>query len=200
MITPLRIHQSQFEETLITLCICLFCILLLLRFITVRRPGKPPGHALHYFSSFTMPYHEFYSLIEKKLQEHSIPHIEFNGVQFFPEGTGLRTTRAYFVMRRKNIESIFCAAPFGTDYFFSMWTIERCSALRLVVKALPLIGERLENAWFSPTFYKADTLGVYHSIVQHVFMEAIHECTDGKATRLATGTDIKPTLADVFAR
>lgn len=200
MFTPLRIYLSHYENRIIQLSVCLLCILLLLRFITVRRSGKPPGHAVYFYSTFTMPYNEFYSLVERKLQDHNIPHLEFKGVRFFPEGTGIRTSRAYFVIRRKNIESIFCAAPFGTDYFFSMWTIERCSVLRVVVRAIPFFGERLENAWFGTTFYKVDTVSVYHSIVQHVFIEAMNECTDGKATRLNLSTDSKPHLADVFAR
>src|SRR5664280_1565788 len=61
---------------------------------------------------------EFYTAVEKELQEQKVPGLEISRVDF-SEGGLLSDKRVYLRMTRERLVFDICAAPFGTNYFYS---------------------------------------------------------------------------------
>jgi hypothetical protein len=61
---------------------------------------------------------EFYDAIELDLKEHKIPGLEISRIEF-AEGGMLSKNREYLRITRERLVFDICAAPFGTDFFFS---------------------------------------------------------------------------------
>jgi hypothetical protein len=66
---------------------------------------------------------EFYAAVEQSLAPHQIPEAEISRVEW-KEGGVLSGSREYLRIRRGKLVFDICAAPFGTDFFFSWWLAE----------------------------------------------------------------------------
>ena len=60
---------------------------------------------------------EFYTAVEKELNEQKVPGLEISRVDF-SEGGLLSDKRTYLRMTRERLVFDICAAPFGTNYFY----------------------------------------------------------------------------------
>jgi hypothetical protein len=77
---------------------------------------------IDFAQTFDFPSQEFYALIEKELANRKYPTMEMSRKDF-SEGGVLSDKRAYLRMFRERLAVYACAAPFGTDYFFSCRTV-----------------------------------------------------------------------------
>src|SRR5215469_6041003 len=68
--------------------------------------------------NFTTSAQEFYASVEELLKEQQIPGLQISRVEF-SEGSVLSEKRTYLRMVRERLVFDVCAAPFGTNYFFS---------------------------------------------------------------------------------
>lgn len=62
---------------------------------------------------------EFYSAVEKELEERKVPDLEVSRVEY-REGSLLSAQRQYLRLRRERLVMDICSAPFGTSWFFSL--------------------------------------------------------------------------------
>jgi hypothetical protein len=79
-------------------------------------------HSISVAPNFTYPPQEFYDAVEKELAAHKVPGLEISRVEY-AEGGLLSDKRIYLRMIRERLAFDACAAPFGTDYFFSCRTV-----------------------------------------------------------------------------
>lgn len=68
---------------------------------------------------FRISTQEFYSAIEKELEERKVPDLEIARVEY-REGSILSPQREYLRLRRERLVLDICSAPFGTSWFFSL--------------------------------------------------------------------------------
>lgn len=68
---------------------------------------------------FRISTREFYSAIEKELDERKVPDLQIARVEF-AEGGLLSSQRQYLRLRRERLILDICSAPFGTSWFFSL--------------------------------------------------------------------------------
>jgi len=80
--------------------------------------------------TFNFPPQEFYAAIEKELAARKFPTMEISR-EDFSEGGLLSDRRVYLRMFRERLAIYACAAPFGTDYFFSCRTVHVPALVRL---------------------------------------------------------------------
>lgn len=81
---------------------------------------------------------EFYEVVEKELKAREIPGLDISRVEF-SEGGLLSAKREYLRMTRERLVFDICAAPFGTEYFFSCRFAEIPAAIQLWQVLLLLI-------------------------------------------------------------
>jgi hypothetical protein len=79
-------------------------------------------HSLVIAPNFTYAPQEFYDTVEKELAAHKVPGLDISRVEY-AEGGLLSDKRIYLRMIRERLAFDACAAPFGTDYFFSCRTV-----------------------------------------------------------------------------
>ncbi len=77
-------------------------------------------HPVENFQTSTM---EFYAAVEEALQPHKIPDLSTSRVDW-KEGGVISARREYLRVKRGRLAFDLCAAPFGTDFFFSWWLAE----------------------------------------------------------------------------
>ncbi|MGB7547461.1 MAG: hypothetical protein WBM14_06920 [Terracidiphilus sp.] len=77
-------------------------------------------HPIKDFHTSTM---EFYAAVEQALKPHEIPDYSVSRIDW-REGGVLTARREYLRIKRGKLAFDLCAAPFGTDFFFSWWLAE----------------------------------------------------------------------------
>jgi hypothetical protein len=83
--------------------------------------AKPADVLSHWYTAvpkFTAPTQDFYAAVENELKEQQVPGLAISRVEF-SEGGLLSDKRAYLRMTRERLVFDICAAPFGTNYFYS---------------------------------------------------------------------------------
>jgi hypothetical protein len=86
----------------------------------------PPGvysHWCHLFPNMVSPPSEFYSLLEKALEQRKIPKVEISRI-YHKEGGLLSAKREYLRMCFDRLVFDVCGAPFGVGFFVSSWFTE----------------------------------------------------------------------------
>jgi len=73
-----------------------------------------------WYKNFQMPPLEFYGLLEAAIRRRQIPDLEISHKNY-RQSCLLSDRRVYLRLRRDRMLFDCCAAPFGTDYFFSYW-------------------------------------------------------------------------------
>ena len=79
-------------------------------------------HSLSIAPNFAYSTQEFYEAVEKELVAHKVPGLDISRVEY-AEGGLLSDKRIYLRLIRERLAFDACAAPFGTDYFFSCRTV-----------------------------------------------------------------------------
>ena len=87
-----------------------------------NKKGEELDHWIAPVEGFNFPPSEFYAAVEKELAALKVPSMEVSRVEF-AEGGLLSDKRIYLRMVRERLAFDICAAPFGTNYFFSCRTI-----------------------------------------------------------------------------
>lgn len=87
-------------------------------------------HWISFAGGFSMSSQEFYVAVEKELANQKIPGMEMSKIQY-SEGGLLSDNRVYLRMIRERLAFDLCAAPFGTNFFFSCRTVYSPPVLRL---------------------------------------------------------------------
>ena len=102
-----------------------------------NKKGDILNHWISIFDNFNFSPQEFYDIIEKELEARKIPSLEISREEF-GEGGLLADRRQYLRLFRERLALYTCAAPFGTGYFFSCWTVYVPALVRLwhIVAAL----------------------------------------------------------------
>ena len=114
------------------------------------------------FSAFTA---DFYTAVEEELKEQKVPGLEISRVEF-SEGGLLSDKRTYLRMTRERLVFDICAAPFGTNYFYSCRFAElpvkvSLFAIAILIFALLVmfIGALRMFGFFMTCFFGAALLG-----------------------------------------
>ena len=101
--------------------------------------------------SFSASTTEFYASVEKELQEQKVPGLEISRVDF-SEGGLLSDKRTYLRMTRERLVFDICAAPFGTNYFYSCRFAELPVKVSLLAIAILLFAALFLFGWAVRSF------------------------------------------------
>jgi len=147
---------------------------------------------------FTYPPSEFYAAIEKEMAALKVPSMEISRVEF-AEGGLLSDKRIYLRMIRERLAFDICAAPFGTNYFFSyraIYTPPVIEIWHVVVLTVVFWGVySLLDKFLGPKFAEWAFVGLLLAIAQ-VFRNTIAlELSDLDATLIKT-----PVVGPIYER
>jgi hypothetical protein len=107
---------------------------------------------------FTLSTEEFYASVEKELTEQKVPGLDISRVEF-AEGGILSGRRTYLRMTRERLVFDICAAPFGTNYFFSCRFAELPATVSLISLAI------LVFIFAALLFFSVNVLGLIWSLL-----------------------------------
>ena len=149
--------------------------------------GKPKVGQIHagqnhYFDKLQFSSDEFYTLLEKIIEERQMPNTKISRKDYY-EGSILSNKREY--LRVKRFEDIFdiCAAPFGTGFFVSYWFAEPKHTFIDMLKRIPVLGPMVEGWHESSTYYKEDTASMFRACTKDSITEAIGQITTSQGVR-----------------
>jgi len=83
-----------------------------------EKEAPPLQHWIAFANGFHYAPSEFYDAVEKELKAKQVPGMEMSRIEF-AQGGMLSDKRLYLRMMRERLTFDVCAAPFGTDFFFS---------------------------------------------------------------------------------
>jgi hypothetical protein len=82
------------------------------------KEAPPLQHWIAFANGFQYAPTEFYDAVEKELKAKQVPGMDMSRIEF-AQGGVLSDKRLYLRMMRERLTFDVCAAPFGTDFFFS---------------------------------------------------------------------------------
>ena len=88
------------------------------------------NHWIGFAENFTFSPQEFYKSIEQLIKDRKVPGLETFRVEY-AEGGLFSDERIYLRLIRERLAFDICAAPFGTGYFFSSWSVYSPVRVRL---------------------------------------------------------------------
>ena len=167
------------------MAIVLIIFVLLLLFLIFRKKPKKVGeihsNQNHYFDKLQFSSDDFYTLVEKLLEERQMPNTRVMRTNYH-EASILSNKREYLRVERKEDVFDICAAPFGTGFFVSYWHGEPQHALRDMAMKIPYLGSVVESAQ-GTTYYKEDTASMFRACVKDSIMETIEQITTSQGVR-----------------
>lgn len=72
---------------------------------------------------FTASPQEFYTALETAVRKREVPDLKTSRIEYHESGV-ISALRIYLRIQRNKLAFDVCAAPFGTDFFFSWWLTE----------------------------------------------------------------------------
>jgi hypothetical protein len=121
--------------------------------------------------NFSTSTQDFYTAVEKALKDQDVPGLEISRVDF-AEGGLLSAKRTYLRLTRERLVFDICAAPFGTNYFYSCRFAElpaKVSFLHLAIlffvfMALLFISLRVLGFWLSILFWPLVLIALVYTL------------------------------------
>ena len=146
---------------------------------TVTKVNK---HWHHYFNDFTYSPQDFYQSIASIINEKDIPGVELKSIAY-SEGGLLSANREYLRVERGEMVFDICAAPFAKGFFVSSWQGELPQFKRYFFSSIPFVGESLDRAFFTKTYFQMDTELMFANSIHSAVLEAIKGITDDMGIR-----------------
>ncbi len=108
--------------------------------------------------NFTASTKDFYAAVEKELTDQKVPGLEIFHVDF-AEGGLLSAKREYLRMTRERLIFDICAAPFGTNYFYSCRFAELPARISFIALILLFFG------FVAALYFSLKILGLWLSFI-----------------------------------
>jgi hypothetical protein len=140
------------------------------------------SHWHHSADSFNTSTVEFYSTLEEQLKAAEAP-VTFERTEV-SEGGFFSAKRAYLRVEYQGLSFIVCAAPFGRNYFFSWWMVQRVpGAGCLGVFAWPVLGPILQRLTRPLTYYAVDTRLIFEESVHAAVLTIVDALLTAKGAK-----------------
>ncbi len=166
-----------------------FLVLFIIHIVQKIRSIVPEAksNGCHSFD-FQFSSQQFYTVLEEKIKQREMPSITISRVTH-NEGGLFSSERIYLRVSRGHLIYDVCAAPYGNGFFVSSWQGETLHLRRRIIAAIPRYGKNLEKAFYSKTYFEADTEAMFHGGVQDCLQSAIEGITAAHAIRPISEVD-----------
>lgn len=162
-------------------------------------PTEIISHWNHMFPGFDQSSDDFYTSIMDMIGSEGLREIKTERI-ILSEGGIFSNKREYLQVRRDSHVFHICAAPYGKRFFISWWLGEVDSGLWSWIARIPGIGG-LAVRFFKPqTYFKADTAGIFQSLVHGAVMETIDGWSEAKGISRLVPEERKPMMRDFFSQ
>lgn len=169
--------------------ILILLVFLVILYLFYNRSARI-GNWSHLFGGMQHDPNVFYDQVEEFLNEHEVPEFRINRITIKEEGV-LSYQRLYLEVIRGDYIFHICAAPWGTDFFFSWWLRHRTNNFQLLLAKYSIVSQ--EEA-----YYKLDTDTMFRTSVHQAVLSAIDKLTASKGVRALTELERKPDLRSFF--
>ena len=140
----------------------------------------------HYFPGIEFSAKEFYTTIQKNVEDRKIPGAIVLLVDFSEYGSVMDTYRTYLRIRNRRFVFDICAAPYGEGFFVSSWMGEDVTLITRLLFYIPFFGSYLRNRVFGNTYYAWDSQDMFEVTTHLAVMQAIDAMTTQKGIRMLT--------------
>lgn len=191
----ISIFSSMGLEEIFALIFWLLIILVPIYLLSVK--SENIGNWCTLYPNMNYDPEVYYQRVTDIISKHEVPNFHSKH-RTFNEGGYMSNERLYLEVRRGEYLYHVCAAPWGTDFFFSWWQRKRYRPITKLLIKTPLLGPIIKSLNESATYYKLDTDAAFNASVQHAIQEAINEITDAKGLRRLTESEWKPDLRAII--
>lgn len=172
--------------------ILLLFIIIILFYLFSNRLDRI-GNWSHLYGNMQYEPETFYAQVEEILNAHEVPAFKTDRLTF-KEGGFISHQRLYLEVSSGDYIFHICAAPWGTDFFFSWWLNSRTNNFQLLLTKIPIIKQAVAYANREETYYRLDTDTMFRTSVQQAVLSAIEKLTEAKGIKALTELERKPDL------
>lgn len=169
-------------------------VLLILVFLAILTKKKAIteilSHWHHRFETIQFSPEEFYTLLEKIMEQKEIRKLTIVPINY-SQGGWLSPKRKYLRVQYGQLVFDICAAPFAKEFFISWWFGELSTPWEDFIKAFPIVGKYLKVKKREKTFYELDTDTMFKESVSICVKDTIEQLTQIKGMRKLSEADWK---------
>lgn len=190
-------NSSPLWGIIILLLFLAFLVFLLIRFTKNRSKVVTFAHWHHSYEGLQLSVRDFYQAVTDELKTKGLRNVAITRVNHH-EGSVLSAEREYLRLRRAELVSDICVAPFGPGFFASIWLGVRPTAFQILISTIPFMGGWLVNKLIPNTYYRRDSTLMYEETVRKAVQDVLDRNTTAKGLRALTESERKPFLNDKF--
>lgn len=173
----------------------IFLLAILLLFYLASRKPERIGNWSHLFEGMQHDPEGFYADVEEFLKSHEVPGYSTRK-QYFKEEGVLSHQRVYLEVTRGQYRFHICAAPWGTDFFFSWWLNYRVTRFELLLLRVPILGGIIAS---EQPYYKLDSDTMFRTSVHQAVLEGVDKVAKAKGIKKGlTELERKPDLKSMY--
>ena len=128
---------------------------------------------------------DFYKSMEKAIEDQKLPDVKLS-LENISEGGLFSSKRLYLRITRRGLIFDICAAPFGTNFFFSYWFGTESNGIINFLSKIPFIGKFLAQRAQEKTYYQIDTENMFKECVVNTLFQEIDKVVKAKGLRSLT--------------
>lgn len=160
----------------------IFVVIIVYIVVKALQTTEAIGNWSHLFPDMQHDPNSFYELVEKILHEKQVPEFYASKITL-NEGSLLAHNRLYLEVSRGDYIFHICAAPWGTDFFFSWWIRQKRDEMDQIYNLIPFFGARIVKMRQYKSYYKLDTESMFRKSVHQCVLTAIDNLTSSKGIR-----------------
>ncbi len=142
---------------------------------------------------------DFYKQLEEELQKEEIDGIRLS-TKNIAEGNFVSARRQYATITWKEYRYTVCASPFANSFFISYRSLGKPMFWRSAFARIPWIGKYLIKMFFPLSYYKEDTIMMFHAIVHESIVKVTNDISEAKGISRISDVQAKPNVRDIFER
>ncbi|MBS1683185.1 MAG: hypothetical protein JSS76_00410 [Bacteroidetes bacterium] len=159
----------------------IFIAVIVLVYWLINRTVENPQRWGHSFDNLQFSSEDFYKSVEEAVKKREVPEVRFSRVNY-SEGGIMSANREYLHIVRHELIFDICAAPFGTGFFVSVWSVDKPDFFTKLFRKIEALAPWVERK----TYYQIDTIAMYRGAVHDSVMDAIDQMTNAKGVRKLT--------------
>ena len=142
---------------------------------------------------------DFYKQLEEELKSEGIEGLRIT-THAIPEGSFVSARRQYATIAWKEYKYSVCAAPFAKSFFVSYRSLGKTRFWKYAFTSIPFLGKHFKKGFGGISWYKEDTIMMFHTIVHESIVKVVNEVAEGQNLERIPESQCIPKVRDIFER
>jgi hypothetical protein len=131
-------------------------------------------HGYQHFESLQLSANEFYTMLEKLIEEYQYPNVTCQ-IEELKQGGMFSAKRKYLSIKWERHTYYVCASPFGKSFFISWWHKEGANTGASIASKFGSLGKAVAGNMETKSFFEVDNELMFNNCITSIIKMAIEK-------------------------